>query len=365
MKKLPIQPSAIIFLLLMLSTAFSFSAGHKHAKPGEWWNTPYPDRFDSSQLKNNLSLIRVKGNKLLTEQGETFIFRGVNISDPDKLSKNGKWSKAHFEAIKSFGANVVRVPIHPIAWRERGNKAYFKLLDEAIIWANALKMYVIIDWHSIGNLETGLFQHPMYETTKQETYSFWRQTSYRYKGVSTVAVYEIFNEPTDYSKQLGESNWDAWRKTNEEIITLIYAQDDKVIPLVAGFNWAYDLTPLRTKPIRRKGIAYATHPYPEKTSAPFKKNWERDYGFAAKTYPLIATEIGFMKSTDPGAHPPVVDDEGIYGDLIMSYFDDKGISWTAWCFDPDWPAQLIKDWKYTPTWQGKFFKDAMIKRNKN
>ena len=44
---------------------------------------------------------------------------------------------------------------------------------------------------------------------------------------------------------------------------------------------------------------------------------------------------------------------------ILAYFEKKGISWTAWCFDPDWPPQLISDWDYTPTQQGAFFKAYM------
>jgi hypothetical protein len=35
----------------------------------------------------------------------------------------------------------------------------------------------IIDWHSIGNLKSGMFQSPMYDTSQAETFSFWRTTS--------------------------------------------------------------------------------------------------------------------------------------------------------------------------------------------
>ena len=29
-----------------------------------------------------------------------------------------------------------------------------------------------------------------------------------------------------------------------------------------------------------------------------------------------------------------------YGRRILAYFAKKGISWTVWCFDPDWPPQM-------------------------
>ncbi|WP_075187171.1 glycoside hydrolase family 5 protein [Teredinibacter haidensis] len=357
----------IAFALLALFTANIASASNT-ATPakGEWWNAPYPTPFDASTLKNDMSFVRVEGNKLVNESGDTVVFRGVNISDPDKLSLNGKWSKAHFVAVKSYGANVVRLPVHPVAWQKRGKHEYFKLLDQAVQWANELNLYLIIDWHSIGNLKSGLYQHPMYNTTEQETQEFWRQVAFRYKGVSTIAVYELFNEPTLYNGQLGQITWDEWREINENLISIIYAHDTDVIPMVAGFNWAYDLTNVKKKPFRAKGIAYAAHPYPMKSNKPAAekpKDWEKTWGYVAKSYPIIATEIGWMDENLPGAHVPVMDD-GSYGPAIVKYMADRGISWTVWCFDPDWPPQMISDWEYTPTEQGEFFRKVMLEANK-
>jgi hypothetical protein len=45
-------------------------------------------------------------------------------------------------------------------------------------------MYVMIDWHSIGNMTTGVFQDPMYDTTKEETYGFWRAMSRHYAATT-------------------------------------------------------------------------------------------------------------------------------------------------------------------------------------
>lgn len=343
------------FLVLMIAVSVGLLAQPFPAGSAEWWNMPYPQTFDPGTLKNTMSFIHVQGNTFMNDQGNVIIFKGVNISDPDKLKKNGYWSKSHFAVIKNWGANIVRVPVHPIAWRQRGEEEYLKLLDQAVQWANELNLYLIIDWHSIGNLEQGLFQHPMYDTNKQETYNFWRRIASRYRNVPTIAFYEIFNEPTTWSGQLGNMTWAQWKTINQEIIQIIFAFDKKVIPLVAGFNWAYELREVKDDPIGIPGIAYVSHPYPQKVSPPWEEKWERDFGFVADTYPLFATEFGFMAESDRGAHIPVIGDEQ-YGEALMRYFQKKGISWTAWCFDPDWSPQLISDWKYTPTRQGQFFR---------
>ena len=328
-----------------------------------WWNASDIPAFDQAQIKTQLPGVKVQGNKLVTEQGKTLVLRGVNISDPDKLVKNGHFNLKHFEVIKDWGANVIRIPVHPSAWRERGVAGYLKLLDQAVVWANQLGIYVILDWHSIGNLRSEMFQNAMYNTNKGETFDFWRRVSERYDGVNAVAFYEIFNEPTTFNGRLGIASWADWKAINEEAITVIQAHNPKAVCLVAGFNWAYDLSEAGKAPIERNNIAYVSHPYPMKVKAPFEKNWQRDWGFMAAKYPVIATEIGFVRAGEKGAHIPVIDD-GSYGKRITDYMDERGISWVAWVFDPDWAPSMFKDWNYTPTEQGEFFRSEMRKKNR-
>ena len=333
---------------------------------GDIWSAPYPQPFDQSQLSNTQSVISVDGNGFVDESGAEFIFRGVSIADPLKVVKDEQWSKALFEEVAAWGANTIRLPIHPPAWRELGPDAYLELVDQAVVWANELDMYLIIDWHSIGYLPSEQYQHAMYDTTIKETLDFWRKIAFRYEGVPTVAVYEIFNEPTTQGNTLGSRDWQEWKSLNEYVIDMIYARDKSVIPLVAGFNWAYDLRDVRENPIERDGIAYAVHPYPQKakpenrTEEELFRLWEETWGFVSQTYPMIATELGWVREGGFGAHIPVIDD-GSYGPMIIKFMDERGISWTAWAFDPKWSPVLIEDWDFTPSEQGRFFRDVMQK----
>lgn len=350
-----------VVVALVLLSAFPMSRAYAQNESSarvEWWNVPYPGVFDVAKLPKTPGWIGVEGNRFVDETGRTVILRGVNISDPDKLQKNGHWSRKHFEVIKDWGANVIRVPVHPVAWKQRGDDEYFKLLDQAVMWASELEMYLIVEWHSMGNLEMGLLQHPMHETTKQGTFEFWRAIAHRYAGVPTIAFYEIFNEPTLFNGTLGKMTWGEWKTINEQVIGITRAHGAKAIPLVAGLDWAYELRSVKDAPIDAPGIGYVSHPYPMKAQQPWEQNWELDFGYVAAAYPVFATELGFMAATDPGAHVPVMADEE-YGRRIIAYFEKKGISWTAWCFDPDWPPQLISDWNYTPTKQGAFFRNVM------
>lgn len=343
----------IFLIILLIQIQF---ANAQQPKYHAWWNEQYLNKPYESPNNKKLPLIKVKGNRFVSEKGDTILFRGLSISDPDKIENQGQWNKKLFEKVKELGTLLVRIPIHPIAWRERTPEKYLKLIDQAVEWCTDLGMYIIIDWHTIGNLEMELFQDPMYETTKKETYEFWRTIARRYSQNNTIAFYELFNEPTLYFNQLGVATWSEWKKTNENIIKLIRAYDKETIPLVAGFDWAYDLTPLLIEPIDAENIAYVTHPYPHKRSKPWEPKWEENFGFAASHYPIIATELGFTLGDES------MSANGEYGNAIINYLESKGISWVAWVFDPEWYPSMIKSWKtFELTESGKFFMEEMKK----
>ena len=322
--------------------------------------------FNIAFTQKTLDRISVKGNSFINEKNDTVVFRGYNTSDPDKLEKQNQWKKSYFKEIKKWGGNIVRFPVHPSAWIERGKENYLSLLDDGIKWATELQMHVIIDWHSIGNLKTQMYHHDRYDTTLKQTFDFWRTIAVKYGKNKTVAFYELFNEPTMYNNTLGTISWLEWKEMNEEMITIIRANGGEGIPLVAGFNWAYDLTPVKENPINATGIGYVSHPYPQKREQPWEDKWTEDWGFVKQKYPVILTEIGFSHTEDEGSHQPVINDDDTYGDAITNYCDEKEISYVIWVFDAQWAPKLFEDFEtYTPSRHGKYFKKKINSYNYN
>ena len=341
--------STLLLLAGMTATAQT-SSNARHA----WWDERNPPGPVASPLARVLPLIKVHGTRFVNDKGDTVLFRGMATSDPDNVESNGQWNKAYFEHIKDLGTMIVRLPVHPMAWKGRTPEKYLHLLDQAVEWCASLSMYVVIDWHSIGNLKMGLFQDPVYNTTEQETYQFWRTIAVHFKGNTTVAFYELFNEPTTCSGTLGRMSWDEWKKINENIIALIRANDEEKIPLVAGLDWAYDLTPLQNSPVEAAGIGYVVHPYPHKRTPPYSPKWDEDFGFAARQFPVFATEFSFTLGDEGIAA------NGAYGREIIEFMESRGISWMGWVFDPDWRPQVIRSWStFKLTEAGEFFRDAL------
>lgn len=305
-----------------------------------------------------LPRITVSGNQFVTPDGSKVVFRGYNTSDPAKLKSQGHWNASYFDEIKNWGGTIVRFPVHPDQWRTLGAKNYLKVLDEGIQLASDRGMYVIIDWHSIGNLLTEQFYKEGYLTNIDETKKFWKTIAKRYGNQPVVAFYELFNEPTTNGGKLGVANWNDWKKLNEDLIDIIQGKGGKGISLVAGFNWAYDLSDAYEHPIDKPNVAYVSHPYPQKRPQPWAPSWTADWGKMKEKAPVILTEIGFAGEEEKGAHIPVISDES-YGTAISAYCQEHDISFVVWVFDAEWAPGLFQNWEYLPTRHGAFFKKEL------
>ena len=208
--------------------------------------------------------VKVEGNKFIAPDGSELVFRGLCFSDPVKLVGEGQWTERYFAEAADWGANVVRFAVHPANINAMGWDATFEAMDQGIEWAKQHGMYVIMDWHSIGNLKDAKYTNPMYNTTLEETFKFWRTVAQRYKDEPTVALYELFNEPTVTGPDTGSCTWEEWKGIQEQIIDTVRTYNPNAVCLCAGFNWAYDLTPVAVAPIERENVAYVSHPYPMK-----------------------------------------------------------------------------------------------------
>lgn len=340
--------------LLFAALTAALCAADSPGTPSIWGNGDAHRGPSSGPKAATLSLISVRGNRFVDPAGAPVLFRGVSIVDPDNLAERGHWSRAVFSAIRASGADLVRIPVHPAAWRRQGPRAYLALLDQAVDWCTEEGMHVIVDWHSIGNLKSAMFQEPIYDTDTKETFAFWRTMAAHFKGNHTVAFFELFNEPSHENGKLGSLSWTDWRELNEEMIGIIRSTNTEVIPLVAGFDWAYDLDNVHYDPIRAEGVGYVTHPYPFKRPQPWEPRWEEDFAFVAARYPMIATEIGFDVKTGD-----VVDDSH-YGNRITRFLEQRGISWVAWVFDDKWGPPMLKSYDgFVPNACGEFFSLAM------
>jgi endoglucanase len=142
---------------------------------------------------------------------------GVNVShwlsQSDKRGKERKnyITQADFDTIASVGFDHVRIPVdEEQLWDLKGrkDKEAFELLHNAIGWALAAKLRVIVDLHILRSHHFIAESNPLWTDSKEQEklVDLWRQLSEELqKYPNEMLAYEILNEavaddPDDWNK---------------------------------------------------------------------------------------------------------------------------------------------------------------------
>jgi endoglucanase len=192
--------SSTIGKAVVFSVTLSNPSDATVGSPGSTLVTINPSATSTASVS-----VSVSGNKLIDAQGTEFQLRGVNVSGLEGSSfENDPWrgQKPNFAAMKTWGINVVRLPLAEANWLGLCSislnagvtpAVYQAAIQAAVSEANALGIYVILDLHIIAvpNLcPNG--QNAMADTTYSA--KFWSEVATAFKGNPAV-MFELFNEP--------------------------------------------------------------------------------------------------------------------------------------------------------------------------
>lgn len=295
---------------------------------------PHKDEYTPTQASAIPPRLQVDGNQIVNEAGEVVRLRGVMIPELGRLHGDGRFNQELVTAIQGTGANVVRVPVHPEYWHQDRDYLW-RYLDPFVTWAGDAGLYVIIDWHYIGNIATGAGeQMPDIDVPPQElTMEFWQLTAGYFRNASHV-IFEIFNEPESIQA-------DVWRSHATEIIQLIRDQGANQVVIVGGIDFGRDLSWVVEAPVAGENIAYASHIYPVHS----KFDYDRWFGNVAEAHPVLITEWGFMDENRDQGPGYLAGDELTYGKPLLQYLDEHQIGWVGCWYDDVWaPSMLTEGW---------------------
>ncbi|WP_119081236.1 cellulase family glycosylhydrolase [Chitinophaga alhagiae] len=160
-------------------------------------------------------------------------------------------TRADVDALKSWGFNSVRLPMHYNLYdTEKG----FALTDSLLAWCKANSMYLILDLHAApggqGNdlniSDRDGSQPSLWESEAHQraTVSFWRKVAARYKDEPWIAAYDIINEPNfgfedpvNDKNGIKEKKNAPLRKLMMEITHAIREVDPHHIVIIEGNGW--------------------------------------------------------------------------------------------------------------------------------
>lgn len=289
------------------------------------------------------SRLHVRGNRIEDTNDNDVMLKGLMPPDPAKLRLDGEFNQEFFAEMASTGANVIRIPVHPENWVHDPDYLW-RYLDPIVTWAGKLNVYVIIDWHYIGNVVTGAGpQMPDIEANSNDlTLQFWQLTAQYFRNAPNV-IFEIFNEPQSIGAE-------EWRSSATEIIQVIREQGADQLVIVGGIDYGKDLSWVIADPIDDSNVAYASHIYPGHAS----NSWQPWFGKIAEKFPVVITEWGWMDESTDSSQAHLVGDQDSYGEPFLEYLRERNIGWVACWYDDQWAPPMFGNHRKSYTPYGEF-----------
>ena len=313
--------------------------------------------------------VHVQGNQLVDSSGRLVRVRGVNRSGAEYACAQG-WGifdgpsdSASVQAIASWNANVVRVPLNETCWLGINGVApayagdnYRRAITDFVALLNRAGLVVILDLHwSAAGTAIALGQAPMPD--RDHTPEFWRQVATTFKGNDRV-MFDLFNEPFPDNNSDTPEAWRCWRDGGtcsgmtfqaagmQELVDAVRGTGASNVILIGGIEYAARLTQWLayrpTDPLNN--VAASWHIYNFSWCAT-QACWDSEAAPVAQQVPLVLGELG-------------QDDRGnTFVDSLMNWMDARQGSYLAWVWDV-WgsPLDLIASYDGTPTPYGQTFK---------
>jgi endoglucanase len=230
------------------------------------WMLQEPYMFLLSDAARNQTYIKEKIASLIGQK---------NCDEFYKRYLNNMITKKDIEALKKWGFNSIRLPMHfnlftlpvdkePVKGQNTWLETGFNLTDNLLSWCRKYKIYLILDLHAtpggqgndipiadIDTLKPRLWES---EANQNKTIALWKKLADRYKDEAWIGGYDLINE-TNYKLEGNES----LKKLFSEITKEIRSVDKKHIIFIEGNQFANDFTGLT--PPWDNNMVYSFHKY--------------------------------------------------------------------------------------------------------
>jgi hypothetical protein len=306
----------------------------------------------------------VQGNRLVNRQGRPVRLLGVNRSGTEYSCQQGTGifegptDAASIEAIASWGANAVRVPLNESCWLgingiqpEYAGAAYRAAIVEWVTRLEEGGMYVILDLQFAAP-GTRQAEEIIPMPDADHAPAFWNSVARTFENDRAV-IFDLYNEPH-------EVDWHCWeygcRVEDEKagtyeavgmrrLIKVVRATGARQPIMLSGINYAHNLTRWESylPPDPRHAEVASIHTY---DFAPCLSACRGGLAQIAERHPVVSGEIG---ETDCGH---------TYIDGYMDWADRHGVSYLGWAWDAHhgWTCtggpSLIRNYEGAPTKYG-------------
>jgi hypothetical protein len=315
--------------------------------------------------------LHVEGKRLVGAGGETVLLHGVGRSGTEAACVHG-WGifdgpvdAAAIDAIASWRANAVRVPLNEDCWLgingvapEYSGASYRGAIVDYVRRINARGLYVIVDlhWSAPGALlATRMLPMP----DADHSIAFWSDVARTFAGNDAV-VFDLFNEPWPDAQLDSTAAWTCWRDGGscpgvpyeaagmQALVDAVRAAGATNVIAVSGVSYANALTQwLAYRPRDPlNNLVAAWHVYDFNVCS--SSSCYGSVASVAAQVPVIATEIGTAAC------------DRAFLETLMGWLDAHRVSYLAWTWNT-WGSDcslltLVSDYAGTPTAYGEIYR---------
>lgn len=333
-------------------------SGRLSGKPGdepEGNHTPADNPAAGHALQEDTPVgehgrLRVENGRLVDQDGEPYQMHGVSTHGlawfPEYVTE---------ETFRTFrdewDADVIRLAMYSDeygGYSNGGDQQELKaLIDQGVEYASDQGMYVIIDWHVLGEGDPNIH--------KEDAIAFFAEVSEKYADYENV-IYEICNEPN------GNVSWSEVKQYAEEVIPVIRENAPYAIILVGTPQWSQRIGDAAEDPLEGyDNIMYTLHFY----AATHKEELRRSLEEALLDgLPVFVSECSICDASGNGS----IDEES--AEAWVELLDEYAVSYVAWAVSNkneaaaliDSSCKKLSDWNDSELSEtGRWFKENFEK----
>ena len=339
----------------------------------------------SANAASTAPQLHVSGNHLVNASGQTVVLHGANRSGGEFACVqgtglwNGPMDQASLDAMKTWGINIVRVPLNEACWNSESyvtaayaGATYRQAVVSYVNLLNSNGIVADLDLHWTDGVYTGsssactsaqaICQKPMPDAA--QAVPFWSSVATTFKGNNAV-IFDLFNEPYPERATGAEATgWQCWLNGGtcsgisyqvagmQTLVNTVRTAGATNVISLGGLAYSNDLTAWLTyKPTDTSNNLVASwHSYNFNTCSS-SSCWSSQIAPVAAKVPLIAGEIGENDCSASYINP------------LMSFLDSVGSSYLAWTWN-NWDCStgpsLITDYTGAATAYGAGYKAHML-----
>ncbi|MGH8611117.1 MAG: cellulase family glycosylhydrolase [Gammaproteobacteria bacterium] len=297
-----------------------------YAEADAWGQTRFREELVQNITKSqaqsvpSLSSLSVSGNKIVNEQGQQVILRGVDRNGPEYMCVgeygstgifDGPTDTASVQAMKNWGINAVLIPLNETCWLGINgvNSAYSgtNYRQAVINYVKLLESYNIYPiisymWGAPGTQQAR--EHPAMPNADHAP-TFWTSVANTFKDDKAV-IFRLQQEPHPNNSADNTAAWQCWKNGGsscnegyavvgfQSLVNTVRATGAQNVLALSGVDWANGMTQFLTyKPTDPLNNLIATvDVYPNGNTCGSVACYDSQYAPVLAQIPFMAGEFG-------------------------------------------------------------------------